>query len=951
MKPHSIELIPTRRRKALEAAGEENTFKGALKILEEAAKYVPEKVMTVTRISLTPNATLTWRDPSSESPPQPGLSASFASPDWRERLFTLAATGAVPSVSPEEEAVFRFWRSFAEFLLSALCRLPDAGTAADMTEVSLPCPHETRLDAWVESAPPMAGGEYVSRQSLQAIWSKLIAWCAEEAAASGGLTAFMDSRAPKWRRVGRVSFHLAENKTSADLPFAFLATYTVGLNREGRPVHQVLGEALKRYAGENDKPALISLLSPVRNAAEQLPWVNELVENGAIYSPQAFSIAQAHRLLQDVQHLERCGLTVSIPDWWRKRSRPQVQVTIGETRAPALGLAGLLDWDVGLALGEQSLSRAEILELFESGDGLVLFKGQWVEVDRSKLRQALDHWERVRDAAGEGTMTFAQGMRLLAGLPMDMGRGADEDFAATESFSWPHVEAGSALCALLEQVRRPETGVVPATLQARLRPYQETGLSWLSLLCGMGLGACLADDMGLGKTIQVLALLLMDKERSPSAPPSLLVVPASLLGNWRAEAERFAPSLRLHFYHPAESGKERLAQWDQHPEVLREADLVVTSYAMLARNGERFSGLPWRLLIADEAQNIKNPGTRQTRALKKIPADVRIALTGTPIENRLSDLWSLFDFINPGLLGSAKTFKAAVAALEKRREDQYGPLRRLVGPYILRRLKTDKRVIDDLPDKVESVTYCHLTPGQGKLYARLVEHLRQSLEEFSADEADQAKRRGLVLQTLMRLKQVCNHPAQLTGEPDWDPAKSGKFERVAELCREMAERQERVLIFTQFQEIIDPLFRHLEKIFGRSGLVLHGGTGVKQRKGLVDAFQREDGPPFFLLSLKAGGTGLNLTAAGQVIHFDRWWNPAVEDQATDRAFRIGQKKNVLVHKCVTRGTLEERIDALLREKRKLAGEILGKDDEVNITTLDDAALLDLVSLDINRAVL
>jgi non-specific serine/threonine protein kinase len=609
----------------------------------------------------------------------------------------------------------------------------------------------------------------------------------------------------------------------------------------------------------------------------------------------------------------------------------------------------LLDWNVGLALGEQSLSPAEIMELFASGDGLVLFKGQWIEVDSRKLRQALDHWERAREAAEDGAITFAQGMRLLAGLPLDMG--ASDTLTEADSFSWPHVEAGKSLRELLARVRQPEGDVVPTALQARLRPYQRIGLSWLSLLCGLGLGACLADDMGLGKTVQVLALLLLDKERSSPDRPSLLVVPASLLGNWRAEAERFASSLRLNFYHPAESGKERMARWDEHPEELRDADLVVTSYAMLTRNSERFVERHWRFVIADEAQNIKNPGTRQTRALKKIQADARIALTGTPIENRLSDLWSLFDFINPGLLGSAKDFKTAVSNLEKRQEDQYGPLRRLVGPYILRRLKTDRRIIDDLPDKTESVVYCHLTPSQAKLYEKIVAGLRKALEELALAPDNQAKRHGLVLQTLMRLKQLCNHPAQLTGEPDWNPSKSGKFMRVADLCREMAERQERVLVFTQFQEIIEPLARHLEEIFGCPGLVLHGGTGIQQRKGLVDAFQSDNGPPFFILSLKAGGTGLNLTAAGQVIHFDRWWNPAVEDQATDRAFRIGQKKNVLVHKCVTRGTLEERIDALLMKKRELAGEILGKDGEISITTLDDRALLDLVSLDISRAVL
>jgi non-specific serine/threonine protein kinase len=897
------------------------------------------------RISLTPHAALLWAENAAGAPSR---DVAEAPADWRRHLFALAGAGADPPVDSGEAAVMRFWRSFAEALLFALCRLPDEDIAPGPA-VLLPCPSDARLDAWLENAPPMTGGEYLSRRSLQDIWNKLAAWCLDEAAHCGGLAAFMEKRAPGWRRVGRVTFHLAENKTDADFPFAFLATYTIALNRDGRPVHKILGEALKHYAGEDDRAALVSLLSPVRAAAERLPWVADMVASGAVYRPQAFSISQAHRLLLDVPDLELGGLSVSIPDWWEKRPRPNVRITVGENSAPTVGLQGLLDWNVGLALDDRDLSREEIQALFEAGDGLVLFKGRWIEADSRKLRQALEHWEEARAACEEEGITFAQGMRLLAGLPMNLGAADnDEDAGAA---AWPHVEAGVAMQELLRKVRNPEAEAVPASLNGRLRPYQQAGLSWLSLLSGLGLGACLADDMGLGKTLQVLALLLLHKERRAPVRPSLLVVPASLLGNWRAEAERFAPSLTLHFYHPAESGKERITRWDRHPEELRAADLVVTSYTMLAGNSELFSAHPWRLVVADEAQNIKNPGTRQARALKKITADARIALTGTPIENHPSDLWSLFDFINPGLLGSAKIFKKVVGDLEKRREDRYAPLRRLVGPYILRRLKTDKRIIDDLPDKTESVTYCRLTQLQAKLYVQVTDHLRRELERLAEEEDSRNKRRGLVLQSIMRLKQLCNHPAQLTGEPDWNPAKSGKFERLAELCREMAERQERVLVFTQFREIIDPLSRHLESVFERPGLVLHGAVGVKRRKGLVDAFQRDDGPPFFILSLKAGGTGLNLTAAGQVVHFDRWWNPAVEEQATDRAFRIGQKKNVLVHKCVVRGTLEERIDGLLRRKRDLADEILGNDGEIPITNLDDKALLDLVRLDINRAVM
>jgi non-specific serine/threonine protein kinase len=374
-------------------------------------------------------------------------------------------------------------------------------------------------------------------------------------------------------------------------------------------------------------------------------------------------------------------------------------------------------------------------------------------------------------------------------------------------------------------------------------------------------------------------------------------------------------------------------------------DLVVTSYASLLR-------LPWLestrfdLVVLDEAQAIKNPGARQTRAVKALRADARLALTGTPVENRLGDLWSLFDFLNPGLLGSATVFQSFVKSLQVREENQFAPLRQLVGPYILRRLKTDRTIIADLPEKTETPRYCNLTRSQIKLYEHTVHTLQSALASV-----DSMARRGLVLQALLRLKQVCNHPSQLSGDGAYKPTDSGKFLRLAEICDELAVRQEKVLIFTQFREIIDPLAVHLATVFGRGGLVLHGGTSVQKRKTLVDHFQNDDGPPFFILSLRAGGTGLNLTAASHVIHFDRWWNPAVENQATDRAFRIGQQRNVLVHKFITSGTIEERIDAMLAEKRQFAEDILSSDSEVNLTELPDDELLQLVRLDVTRAAL
>ncbi len=349
----------------------------------------------------------------------------------------------------------------------------------------------------------------------------------------------------------------------------------------------------------------------------------------------------------------------------------------------------------------------------------------------------------------------------------------------------------------------------------------------------------------------------------------------------------------------------------------------------------------WDLVILDEAQAIKNSGTRQSRTVKELKAAARVAMTGTPVENRLSDLWSLFDFLNPGLLGGAKAFADFAKQMEARAS--YQPLRTLVGPYILRRLKTDKRVIADLPEKVEMSAFCTLSREQAALYEQAVLDLARKLEE-----ADGIQRRGLVLAQLMKLKQICNHPAQLVGSGDYAPEHSGKFQRLVEICEELGERQEKAIVFTQFREITGPLAQLLEGVFGRPGLVLHGGTAVAQRRRLVENFQSEDGPPFFVLSLKAGGTGLNLTAACHVVHFDRWWNPAVENQATDRTFRIGQKRNVLVHKFVCRGTVEERIDAMIAEKSSLSGDVIDG-AETLLTEMSDTQLLDFVRLDVHKA--
>ncbi len=855
-------------------------------------------------------------------------------------LIALAAS----TLPPGAHASAFFWRDIAAAFLRTLCHIPESGAfARDAVEP----PDPTRLAQWTLNAPPMQGAEYLTPSLLTAVWQRLLEWTDDQIRAAGGLTAFLQGVAPQWARVGRVTLHLAENRGDAEFPFAFMATYSAGLSRGGRLQRLPLGQALKEYAGARRKPELIRLLSPLQDAAKRSTLIAELVETGDVFHPLVWAPAEAYAFLKEIPLFEECGLLAQLPNWWRKRARPQISVTIDHKNTSSLGKDALLSFDMQLALGDQQLTEEEAQALLNSREGLVLLRGEWVEVDGEKLREALEHWKQVEAQAGVDGISFIEGMRLLAGASADL-KDAGHD---AESVSWALVKPGDALRGILAGLRMPSeiAGGVPAGFRGELRHYQLEGLNWIWFCSRLGLGCCLADDMGLGKTIQVLAVLLRTRRAAADdrRPPSLLVLPASLLGNWRAEAMRFAPELNLLFAHPSEISDEKIkALMDDPGAALQGTDLVVTTYSMVSRY-EWMTGVNWNWVILDEAQAIKNPSTRQTKAVKRLKGAARVALTGTPVENRLGDLWSLFDFLNPGLLGSVARFKQFVKTLDGGGQMNYAPLRNLVSPYILRRLKTDEGIAPELPDKTEMQVFCGLTKPQTVLYQHTVSTLARALQETGGDKM---KRRGLVLSTLMRFKQICNHPSQLTGDAVYAPDASAKFDRLGELCGEIASRGEKALVFSQFREITEPIADFLATIFGRAGLVLHGGTAVKKRSDLVAAFQREEGPPFMVMSIKAGGTGLNLTAASHVIHFDRWWNPAVENQATDRAFRIGQKRNVLVHKFVTRGTIEERIDNLIREKQDMADALLkGDGAESRLTEMGDEELLNLVSLDIEKA--
>ncbi len=845
-------------------------------------------------------------------------------------LFSLA----IQSDTDPRATVSSFWRGFSARWLRERCLL-DAGTADKKALDALTAKQAQSL---IDSAPLMEGGEYLSPELLQTKWRQLDAWLLQQLnSASTTFADFMQSHAPDWHVGGTLYFHLAENRTDTDRPFAFIATWQPRQSG-GNQKHIPLARALEHYSGTRQKRQLRDLLEPVQLAAQSSELIAELIGSGAIYRAQAWSAHQAWQFLREVPLLQNCGVIVRLPDWWARRSRPQVSTTVSAGKS--IGAEQLLRFNINTVLDGEKLSAAEWKQLMNADTGLVYLKGKWVEVDQEKLNEAMQQMQSLASLAQTDGLTFAQGMRLLAGASHDLT--GDDTHAQTEA--WRFVEAAPALAKTLARMRDPEqlTTRLPANaLKATLRPYQMTGARWLWHLNQLGLGACLADDMGLGKTIQVITLLLLIR-RKHAGKPSLLVLPTSLLGNWKSELEQFAPTLNCCFVHKAMTDKKTLTDWTGNG-LPAKTDLVLTSYGTLPRQ-DWLQQQQWHTVILDEAQAIKNAGTRQSKAVKKLTAQARVALTGTPIENRLSDLWSLFDFINPGLLGSFKQFGNFVKALDNRETEKYTPLRNLVQPYVLRRLKTDKRVITDLPDKCEVATWCGLSKKQAAHYQRVVDELRESLES-----SDGIKRRGIVLATMTRFKQICNHPSHLTGDGDYLPEDSGKLQRLATLCEEISQRQEKLLVFTQFREMCKPLADFLAERFGQPGLVLHGGTAAKKRQSLVADFQRDDGPPFFVLSLKAGGTGLNLTAASHVVHFDRWWNPAVENQATDRAFRIGQKRNVMVHKFVCRGTIEEKVDALLQEKSALATQMLEGGNETRLTELTDSELIELVSLDLARA--
>lgn len=817
-----------------------------------------------------------------------------------------------------------FLYSIADTFLTHLAETNDVELLRENVRVPL----DTETASFLLSRLPFAqGSEYVTPEWLFTMWRKLNdCFCEEIKDFNGTVSLYLAEKSQNLQVADKIFFHLIETPQDPECPFSFMATYSTKSVEGGfsHIEHMPLKYALIEFKGNAKK--MRTILEPLSKASNVCPTVNQFVNGREGFLPVHISAQEAYSLLKAIPQIEDAGIVCRIPDWWKKkRHSVSVGIKLGQKQESLLGLQSILNTEGYLALDGEELTAQEEELLLNHTDGLALIKGKWIEVDQEKLKNLLLQVDHVKKK-----MTLLEALHINMTVPKES---SEEEPLAEEM---PPLENGDWLSSLLRNLSTSsaqDTVPVPASFTATLRPYQQTGFSWLNKMLRYGFGACLADDMGLGKTVQMLCYLENIRVTMKDATV-LLVVPSSLLGNWQKECAKFAPEMSVRVLHGAPSRGRTLDN---------KTFLTITTYTMVSRVEELFETM-WTLLVLDEAQAIKNPLSKQTKRIKAIPCQNRIALTGTPVENDLTNLWSLFDFLNRGLLGSSEEFKNFCKSLPQHPAG-YSKLKAMISPFMLRRLKTDKSIISDLPEKIEMVDYVSLCAKQKALYKNFVDTLEEKLSRIKDDD-DPMKKRGLVLASLIKLKQICNHPDQFTGEELYNAEESGKFAFLKELCTTIYQKRERVLVFTQFTEICAPLDNFLFSIFGSRGFILNGTTSVKKRSAMVEAFQSERYIPYMIISVKAGGTGLTLTKANHVIHFDRWWNPAVENQATDRAFRIGQKKNVMVHKIVCKGTIEEKINELIERKKNLAEQVIGSGSpEGWITELSTVELIKLFSLD------
>ena len=766
-----------------------------------------------------------------------------------------------------------FLRALSELFIDGLLHVPELELLRDKAMADIA---DDDILSLLDDAPYMIGSSFLSIRWARLQLERLREVYARDITSfTGSVDLYFSGKRKDLVVPSRVFFHLVEYPEGAK-PFAFMATYST-LGDDGKVRHYPLRYARTEYG--NDKEKLASLVAAIRRISSESRFIASLVDSGDIFYPLMLDADEAYSFLHDVPLYEAAGIICRVPPWWKNRRGSMIE--LGVRNGGYFSRSVLLTLVPDMVYEGLRISEEEARALLSEAEGLRFYKGRWIEVDHKRLRALVSDFERLKGRKADPVSLI----RAESGL-------AGSDVTAPVRFS---SRGWIAECA--SSVLKDRT--IPRSFNGTLRGYQEEGYLWLTAMARMGLGVCLADDMGLGKTVEMLAFLLRMKEEGTKSV--LLIVPLSLLSNWEHEIRRFAPSLDYLILY----GKNRSR--DDFP------FLTVSTYQMATKN-KAVVDKEWDIIVLDEAQAIKNAGTAQSKRIKALKKGVGIAMTGTPIENDLMNLHSIFSFLSPGLLGSAESFRRLV------RDDgrvRFSGIRRAISPFILRRVKTDRSIIHDLPEKLETDVMVSLGKEQIVLYREIVSELEEGPSSFSSFEE-----KGMLLRTLLRLKQVCNHPAQLLGDGDYSIERSGKFLALRDLAASLAENRERVLVFTQFRTMIPPLDDLLFSVFGKRGLTISGETGERQRAERVELFQGGE-IPYMVLSLRAAGVGLNLTAASSVIHFDRWWNPAVENQATDRAFRIGQERNVSVYRFVTADTIEERISDMLSDKQALADGVIG----------------------------
>lgn len=822
-------------------------------------------------------------------------------------LFEFSFEDKIKHISPS----LLFVHKMIGYFIESSSKNPDIELSRTLTKPSL-----EDIDFIKSKLPFMIGMEFVNDEWILKIFEKINdIFTFKLKNYEKSVESFLTEKNSHMNVAGKIFFHLIENN-SQTYPFAFVVTYSQKMPN-GKIEHLPLQDLLLEKQG--DVEFMLKLLLSFSMVCMESKLISEIVYKREIFYPLQFTKQDAYIFLKEVSLYEKFGIMCRLPNWWRKKTNSiKVKLSIGDEAPSYLGMQSILSFNPYIDIDGEVLTKQELEELVKKSQRLYLIRGKWVEVDHEKLNQALKAFELAMKSKD---ITLMEAMRMQMGI-------SNYDIADDEESNNIEITNGQWIKETFERITNLEQSVntkVGRDFKTSLRHYQQNGLDWLKTMQDLKFGALLADDMGLGKTIQVLALLEVFRKKKNFK--TLLIVPASLLGNWSKEIEKFTPKLKYEIIH----GKNNKID-------LKKSDLFITTYKMISKLEEAYE-INWNIIILDEAQAIKNPSTKQTRSIKKLKGENKIAMTGTPIENKLTDLYSIFDFLNPGLLGTSSEFSKYAKNLIK--ESSYEKLRKTISPFILRRLKTDKNIIKDLPDKIEIKKYINLSKKQVVLYKSLVNEIEYSLNHVE----DGIKRKGIILASIVKFKQICNHPDQYLGQTAFSKEHSGKFALLEKICETIKEKREKVLIFTQFKEMCKPLSDFLEEVFEREGLVLHGGTNVKKRTLYVEQFNSDKYIPFMVLSLKAGGVGLNLTSANHVIHFDRWWNLAIENQATDRAFRIGQNKNVMVHKFITKGSIEEKIDLIIEDKLKLSNDLIQSNSEKWITQMNNKELMDLFKLE------